>query len=116
MTALVGAAFLAAAGLGTVARVVAAGLGNRPAWPVGTLAVNLLGAFVLGLTSETAPELLTVVGTGALGSFTTWSTVTAETYALDRDNGRGRAGAYLAVTLVGGVGAAWAGLALAGLR
>ena len=57
-----------------------------------------------------------VVGTGALGSFTTWSTVTAETYALDRDNGRGRAGAYLAVTLVGGVGAAWAGLALAGLR
>lgn len=59
--------------------------------PVGTLAVNLLGTFVLGILtglSVTGDGLL-LAGTGLLGSFTTFSTWMLETERL-AEEGEGR--------------------------
>ncbi|RNJ25291.1 CrcB family protein [Halosegnis longus] len=60
-----------------------------PAFPVGTLAVNVLGAFLLGVLlydrrfrNAVAARTRLVAGTGFLSSFTTYSTFAAETVAL----------------------------------
>jgi len=60
-----------------------------PAFPVGTLAVNVLGAFLLGvllyerrLRNVIPSRVRLVAGTGFLSSFTTYSTFAAETVAL----------------------------------
>lgn len=73
--------------LGTLARYgiarLLAGVGG--AWPLGTFAVNLVGAFALGLLLHTLSGLgpdagrlrwfRLVAGTGFLGAFTTYSTL-----------------------------------------
>ncbi len=52
--------------------------------PLGVLAINLLGAFLLGLLVGAHPSDVAVIalGTGFLGSFTTFSTWMLETDAL----------------------------------
>jgi len=67
-----------------VARVAAASLG--PAFPYGTLTVNLVGSLILGLLAGFAIGRVTVpapirllVGVGFCGSFTTFSTFAVET-------------------------------------
>ena len=92
-------------------------------WPVATLTANLLGAFALGVLleglvrrgAETARGrvLRLGLGTGALGGFTTFSSLALE---LDRLLGQGAAGTalgYAAVTLVVGFAACLAGIVLA---
>jgi fluoride exporter len=78
--------------------------------PLGTLAVNVLGSFCLGLLTglSVGDRLLFLVGTGLLGSFTTFSTWMLETERL-AEEGEGR----LAVANV--VAPLAAGLAAAGL-
>lgn len=95
--------------------VLAARLGRRFPW--GTLAVNVVGSFVLGwvVAAVTSPEVLALVGTGFCGALTTYSTFGHDTVALAGDGRRGAAGAYVAASLVGGLAAAAAGLALGGL-
>jgi CrcB protein len=86
---------------------VIGGLG-RSELPLGTFAVNLTGAFALGLLTGLAVggELLVLAGTAALGSYTTFSTWMLETHRLAED-GRGPAAAINAVgALCVGVGAA----------
>ena len=66
-------AFLALAGAGAALRWLA-----TDRWPGGhrgTLLVNVLGAFLLGLLagSDASAATLTVVGTGGLGALTTFS-------------------------------------------
>ena len=58
-------------------------------FPWGTLAVNVLGSFLLGvlryenrLVGALSPETRLVLGTGFLSSFTTYSTFAVETSAL----------------------------------
>jgi fluoride exporter len=80
-------------------------------FPYGTLVVNMVGAFVLGLlvglVLDSAADAL--AGTGLVGGFTTFSTWTLESHRLGED-GRLRVGALnFAASLVVGVGAAWAG-------
>lgn len=60
-------------------------------FPYGTLAVNLLGSFALGLlfalrerTLLLGPDLWVFLGTGLCGGFTTMSTFSLETFALLR--------------------------------
>jgi CrcB protein len=83
-------------------------------FPFGTLAVNLSGAFVLGVLagaalSEDAARLL---GTGLVGAFTTFSTWALESHRLGED-GRLRLGTLnFAVSLVAGVALAWLGRGL----
>jgi len=116
------AAIAVGGALGTVARygmdraVVPAPLG----FPWATWTVNVVGSFVLGavvtLVVERWPRdryLRPLVAVGFCGGFTTFSTLAVE---IDQrvQHGRGLlAAAYLAVTLVAGLGAALAGITLA---
>lgn len=87
-------------------RAVSARLGRRLPW--GILVVNLLGCAAAGLLVGAAPSrlLLTLLGVGFLGSFTTASTVAWDVLAVG-----GRRGALLlSLHVVLGVGLAAAGL------
>jgi CrcB protein len=101
-------------GIGAIARFLLDGaVSARVAggFPWGTLAVNLTGAFALGLLVGAVLEAdaLRLAGTGLLGSFTTFSTWMLESHRLGED-GRLRAGAAnFLVSLLLGVGAAWLG-------
>lgn len=83
-----------AGGLGAGARYVVDGVvmkGRKGAFPLGILIVNAVGSFLLGvltgLGAALAPAWVAVIGVGALGGFTTFSTVSVETVLLA---GRGR--------------------------
>jgi CrcB protein len=80
-------------------------------FPYGTLAVNLLGSFVLGVVvgATVRGDAYDVAGTGLLGSFTTFSTWALESHRLGED-GQLRLGALnFIVSLILGMTAAWAG-------
>ena len=83
-----------------------------PVRAVGTLAVNLMGAFALGLLSTASADSQLIGGIAGLGAMTTFSTFVAELVELIEIDQRW-ARAYGAATLVGGVAAAWVGLRLA---
>lgn len=91
-------------------------------WPAVTLGINLLGAFALGLLLEALVRLgpdaggrrlvRLAVGTGLLGSFTTYSTLALDVLHL-LDAGRfAPAALYAGVSVVGGVLAAGFGIAV----
>ena len=86
-------------------------------WPIGTLAVNVAGAallgVLLGLRDVPAP-VLALVGTGFCGTLTTFSTLGLDVVRLVEERAVARAAAYLAATVVLGLGAATAGWLLAG--
>lgn len=111
--------------LGAVCRWQVGGLAQRHwighlTWghlPVGTLVVNVLGCLVLGalagLSADAVPPRWRLaVGTGFLGSFTTFSTFGVETVKLAQDGLPLVAAANLALQLGCGLVAATAGLAL----
>lgn len=82
--------------------------------PWGALAVNLLGAFALGLVTGAAPGhgLLLVAGTGFLGAYTTFSTWMIETEGMAEQGRISAALLNIVGPLIGGVGLAAAGFAL----
>jgi fluoride exporter len=90
-------------------------------FPLGILVVNLTGSFVLGLVTGVAlhhgdPTVLTtVVGTGLIGAYTTFSTLTFDTISLVENGEWGGAVANILVSVVLGLAAAAAGLALGSL-
>jgi CrcB protein len=106
-----------------VAQAVLALLG--PAFPYGTLAVNVLGSFALGFVMHVSLETLLVspalrvfLTTGVMGGFTTYSTFNYETLQLAADGEWLRSALNVAVTvaaclaagLLGTAGArAWVG-------
>jgi CrcB protein len=111
MNLLVALGVGALGGLGAVARVLVTTAVGAHRFPYGTLAVNVSGAFAVGvlLGAEVGPDAARLAGTGLLGAYTTFSTWMLETRVLARE-GRGRAaGANVAVSLVAGLIAAWAG-------
>jgi len=108
--------------IGALARAgISAWLVDRPL-PWGTLLVNVLGCFVLGLITGLAladtglPEAWRKpVATGFLGSLTTFSTFGVETVRLLETSSWQLALANVVVQLVLGLGAAALGLFLARL-
>lgn len=86
-------------------------------FPLGTLAVNLSGSFVLGLFVGLAleGEAFRLFGTGLIGAYTTFSTWTLESHRLGEDGQLGLGGVNFAVSLVLGVAAAWVGRELGGV-
>jgi CrcB protein len=111
---LVAAGALAGAPLRLLATRLAARSGRDPA--VGTLAVNVVGAAVLGVLlglSAVPAWAVALVGTGFCGTLTTFSTLGVDVVRLVEERAVARAAAYLAATLVLGLGAAAAGYLLA---
>ena len=106
-------------GIGAIARFGldgAVGARLRQGFPYGTLVVNVLGAFVLGVLVGAAVggDAYRLAGTGLLGAFTTFSTWALESHRLGED-GELRVGALnFAVSLVLGIVAAWAGRKVGG--
>jgi CrcB protein len=108
--------------LGSVARYWLSGVVQRASggdFPLGTLAVNIVGSFVVGLVMALSLErgmmqanvriLLTI---GLCGGFTTMSTFSYETVALLRDGEVMLALSNVATTVGSCVAAAWVGLAV----
>ena len=101
-------------GLGAIARFLLDGAVGRRLGrelPFGTLAVNLTGAFLLGVLSTAAlsDTAYRIAGTGFIGAYTTFSTWMLETHRLAED-GRMRAAALnIAVSLALGLPIAWLG-------
>ena len=98
-------------GAGSVLRFLADGavdsaLGRD--FPLGTLAVNVSGAVILGLLTGLAlgRDQALLAGTAAVGSYTTFSTWMLETQRLTEERQYRRAVANVAVSLVLGVAAA----------
>ena len=104
-------------GIGAVSRFLLDGLiAQRLSrdFPFGTLAINLSGAFLLGLLTGLAltGDALLLAGTATLGSYTTFSTWMLETQRLGEEGDvRGAAG-NVVLSLVAGVGAAALGHAI----
>jgi len=109
-------AWVALAGaLGAVARyAVHAAVQSRHAskFPYGTVVVNLTGSFVLGVLVGLVvyqgldPDVRTLVGTGFLGAYTTFSSFSYETFGLVEDR-------VPVLALLNAFGSTVAGLALA---
>jgi CrcB protein len=85
------------------------------AFPLGTFVINSTGSFALGLLTglHATSAVLFVVGTGLIGSFTTFSTWVFETQRLAEEGKRAVAGWNVALTLAAGLAAGGAGWALA---
>ena len=118
MTLLTLAAVALGGALGSVARFVVAAVMRQaaPAWPWGTLIVNVVGSFAIGVlfawfAARPAHEAWRLgLITGVLGGFTTFSAFSIETLELAKTGGIGAGAAYVAVTLVLGFGACALGL------
>ena len=90
-----------------------------PGFPYGTLAVNLIGSFLIGLIMHVAlnstlisPTVRIFLTTGVMGGLTTYSAFNYETLALGADGEWLLAAANVAVTVVACIGAGLLGLAL----
>lgn len=83
-------------------------------FPWGTFTVNIAGSLVLGLVlgATTSPEVIALVGTGFCGALTTYSTFSYETVQLAARRAPLQATAHAAGSMLAGLGAAAAGLAL----
>lgn len=79
------------------------------AFPWGTLTVNLIGAFVIGLLYETftrvqiEPQVRLLLFTGLLGGFTTFSAFGIESVSLFRSGATRDGIAYILLTNAGGL-------------
>lgn len=101
-------------GIGAVSRFLLDGAIARRlgrAFPFGTLAVNLTGAFALGVLVGAALSSDTdrIVGTGLIGAYTTFSTWALESHRLGEDGQLGLGALNFGASLIFGVAAAWAG-------
>ncbi len=101
----------------------------RGAFPLATFIINVTGAFALAfvlggsvtlvashsISHAAQGQIAAVVGAGFLGGYTTFSTLSAETHVLAQRGRRGLAWLNAAGSLLAGMLAVVAGLALARL-
>jgi CrcB protein len=102
-----------AGALGTLCRYAMTGWMQRwlgPAFPWGTLSVNLVGCLLLGLLLELArqtgwvpAEFRTIAGVGFLGGFTTFSTFGVETFRAIESGDWMSGGLNILLNVVGGL-------------
>jgi CrcB protein len=111
VSALLWAAVVVIGGAGSVIRfladgVVAAASGRD--FPLGTMAVNVSGAVILGLISGLAlgHDQALLAGTAAVGSYTTFSTWMLETQRLTEERQHRKAAVNVIASLAAGVAAA----------
>src|SRR3954453_18888278 len=80
-----------------------------------TVGINLVGSFLLGILTAShwlGRDLREGLGVGFLGGFTTFSTFSVQAVLEVHAGEAGRAFAYVAVSVIGGLAAATAGYAL----
>ncbi len=89
--------------------------------PLGTLLVNVVGCFVLGLltglfsrTQGMSPELRLLLTTGLCGGFTTFSTFMGENFEMARGGHFALLTAYVVISLAAGFVLFYVGYALSG--
>ncbi len=110
-----------AGALGALARYGLDGVVSRrftgSPFPWGTFVVNVSGAFVLGLLMTlmteqltTAPWLRSALTIGLLGAYTTFSTLSYETYRLLEDGAVGLAAANMLGSMTAGLVAVYLGV------
>lgn len=122
MSRIAWAAFLAAAAVGAPARYLIDGLVQEHTsgvFPWGTFVVNVTGCLLLGvlvglgLYRDLDPTASTVIGTGGLGAYTTFSTFSFETVRLVEEGSMNEALRNALGSFLAGLAAAGIGLAIA---
>lgn len=88
----------------------------HPIYPMGTLTVNLAGAYLMGLSmgafelfSDLSPDLKLIINIGFLGGLTTFSAFTAEIFQLLQKNELVASLTLIALHVVGSVLMAYLG-------
>jgi CrcB protein len=108
-------AYLVGAGgvVGALCRYAVGQAVEYEAFPLATLVVNVVGSFVLGLVTflPVGGDVLLFLGTGACGSFTTFSSFSVGVVQLWENGKYALSVGYAAVNL----GGALAGIGLAGV-
>ncbi len=86
-------------------------------FPWGTLGVNIIGGFLMGLLAAMlarfgtgGEQMRLLVGVGALGGFTTFSSFSLETMLMIERGQATMALGYALASVIGAVGALWLGL------
>lgn len=107
--------------VGSGARFLVSGGMERffgPAFPMGTLAVNVTGSFLIALVAELAgrttaisPELRLFLTTGVMGGYTTYSSFNQETLRLAHDGSVGLGTLNVVLTVAGCAAAGLLGMA-----
>ncbi len=90
--------------IGSVARVLTVTAAARiaPGWPWGTLAVNIIGCFAMGVlfvTLAQRTQLSPLLMTGILGGFTTFSAFSLDALKLWQSGQPVQAAAYVAASV-----------------
>jgi CrcB protein len=109
--------------VGALGRYVLSGVVHRlfsfGTFPSGTLAVNFMGCFAIGLFAGLAesrqaigPEFRFFALIGVLGGFTTFSTFGYETFLMIRDSEYLRAATNVGASVVIGLALVWLGYAI----
>jgi CrcB protein len=95
-------------------------IANNPAFPFGTLTVNLIGCLMIGFLSQLAemrgiftPEARLFLFVGILGGFTTFSTFGNESMNFLRDGQSLSAFLNIGLHIFAGLAAIWLGRSLA---
>lgn len=84
-------------------------------FPYGTLAVNLIGSFLIGVVfalfekGNISPEYRLFIATGILGGFTTFSAFSLDTLTLIQEGVYLETTLYILITLIGGISLAFLG-------
>lgn len=106
-------------GVGAVMRYSVLLIFTGQSFPYATMMINLAGSFLLGilmaftLRTEGLPDSTRLfVATGICGGFTTFSGFSGENFDLLQSGKYNLAFLYIAMSVVGGILAAWLGLKL----
>jgi len=91
------------------------------AWPYGTLAVNVVGGFLMGVLATWLAQSATahqeswrvLLGVGVMGGFTTFSAFTLETALMIEKRAYGQAFTYTAASVLLALAALFAGMMFA---
>ncbi len=112
--------------LGGVSRYLLGGYVQRwagAAFPLHTLLINITGSFLLGFlyrygadSTALSPELRAMLTIGFCGGYTTFSTFSVETVRLLEDGASGKAIAYVLLSVLVSLGAAFVGMWAGGRR
>ena len=106
-----------AGALGALLRYAVVSMVGVRFFPFGTLCVNVLGSFLMGLAyvvivekALTNPDLKPLLMTGALGAFTTFSAFSLETWDLFEKGEVMLALLYVVASVILSIGALWLGV------